>query len=92
MESLPQVDKQPHKLNDVQVSLLRMFSRDMTEQETADVKRLLVSYYDEKLQTEIGRVETEKGYTNADYNAMLNESNRTVMNQQIMRRSDEGGY
>ena len=69
-----------------------MFSRDMTEQETADVKRLLVSYYDEKLQTEIGRVETEKGYTNADYNAMLNESNRTVMNQQIMRRSDEGGY
>ena len=67
-----------------------MFSRDMTEQETADVKRLLMSYYDEKLQLEIDRVESEKGYTQTDYDAMLNGDNRTKMNQQIKRQPNEG--
>ena len=83
MESLHTSQKRPHKLNDVQVSLLRMFSRDMTEQEITEVKRLLMSYYDEKLQVEIERVETEKGYISADYDAMLNGDNRTAINQQI---------
>ncbi len=92
MENIHESEKRPHKLNDVQISLLRMFNRGMTEQETAEVKRLLMRFYDEKLQREIDRVEAEKGYTTADYDSMLNNSNRTAMNQQIMRGSNESSY
>ena len=92
MENFQASEKRSHKLNDVQVSLLQMFNRDMTEQETADVKRLLMRYYDEKLQAEIDRVETEKGYTAAHYDAMLNTDNRTAMNQQVKHGSNESSY
>ncbi len=92
MENIHESEKRPHKLNDIQVSLLRMFNRDMSEQETTEVKRLLMRYYDEKLQAEVTRVEIEKGYTAADYDTMLNSSNRTATKQQLKRRSDESSY
>ena len=92
MESLHESGKRPNKLNDLQVSLLRMFNRDMTEQETAEVKQLLMSFYDEKLQNEVDRIEAEKGYIAADYDVILNGNNRTAMSQHIKRRSNESGY
>lgn len=60
------------KLNEVQKSLLRMFDRGMSEEETLEVKRLLTRYYAQKAREEATRVAEQKGYTQADYDAVLN--------------------
>jgi hypothetical protein len=60
------------ELNPVQVSLLRLFNRPMSEQETLELKRLLVKHYSELLKEEVTNVISEKGYTQTDFNDMLN--------------------
>ncbi len=92
METTHSVDKRPHKLNDVQILLLRMFNRNMTEQETAEVKKLLLNYYDEKLATELDEVVAEKQYTQQDYDTMLNRQDRTGFKQEISRKGNAGSH
>jgi len=87
-----QSEKRPHKLNDIQVSLLRLFNRDMPVEETTEVRQLLMAYYDEKLHAELERVTVEKGYVQADYDAMLNQQNRTDTNQKIKQDSGESRH
>lgn len=62
-----------HKLNPLQVSLLRLFSRDMSDDEVLTLKRVLVKHYSELLRNEVEKVVEEKGYTQADFDAMLNQ-------------------
>lgn len=64
------------KLNEVQKSLLRMFARGMSEEETLELKRLLTRHYAQKAREEANRVAAEKGYTQADYDAVLNRPTR----------------
>lgn len=59
------------ELNSIQVSLLRLFNRPMSEEESLQLKRLLVDHYSGKLNEEIKKVATEKGYTQQDYDEML---------------------
>jgi hypothetical protein len=91
MEAAYPAGERPHKLNDIQVSLLRIFNRGMTDQETTEVSRLLMSYYDVKLQEELERVIMDKGYDQSDYDAMLNQQDRTAFNQLMKYGQDEGG-
>jgi len=60
------------ELNPVQISLLRLFNRPMSEQETLELKRLLVKHYSKLLQEEVTKVISEKGYTQRDFDDMLN--------------------
>ena len=60
------------ELNPIQVSLLRLFNRPMSEQETLELKRLLVKHYSKLLKAELGKVVVEKGYTQDDFDNMLN--------------------
>ena len=60
------------ELNALQVSLLRLFSRPMSEQETLELKRVLVKHYSKRLKKEVTRVVAEKGYTQQDFDNMLN--------------------
>lgn len=60
------------KLNPLQVSLLRLFDRPMSEQETLELKELLVKHYDALLKTQVSRAVKEKGYTQKDFDDMLN--------------------
>lgn len=60
------------ELNDVQVSLLRLFNRPMSKNETLAVKRLLVTHYFHELDEEISKVVAEKGYDQRDFDDMLN--------------------
>jgi hypothetical protein len=60
------------ELNPVQVSLLRLFNRPMSEQETLELKRLLVKHYSKCLKEEVTKVIAEKGYTQKDFDDMLN--------------------
>jgi cytochrome c biogenesis protein ResB len=63
------------ELNQVQVSLLRLFNRPMSEKETNDLKKLLVNHYSALLEKEATNVVAEKGYTQKDFDNMLNSEN-----------------
>ena len=60
------------KLNELQVSLLRLFDRGMTNEQILELKRVLVSHYSTLLSNEARRTSQKKGYTEADFNAILN--------------------
>ena len=64
-------------LNDVQIGLLRMFSRPMTIEQTMNLKRLIVNYLSNELDKEIEKVVAEKGITDADYEALKHQHQRT---------------
>jgi hypothetical protein len=64
-------------LNDVQMTLLRLFNRPMSEKEQTDIKEILLSYYDNALQSEVQKVIKKKGYTKRDFENVLNNSQRT---------------
>jgi hypothetical protein len=68
--SIPSIS---HKLNPLQVSLLRLFSRDMSDDEVLTLKRALVKHYSELLREEVVKVVADKGYTQADFDEMLNQ-------------------
>ncbi|WP_157634630.1 hypothetical protein [Spirosoma panaciterrae] len=64
-------------LNDVQRSLLRMFNRPMSNEESVEIRDLLTRHYSEKLFEEIDKVIEEKQITNADYEKLTNQHQRT---------------
>ena len=61
------------ELNPIQISLLRLFNRPMTESETQTLKKLLVSHYSNLLEDEVAKVVLEKYYSQKDFDNMLNE-------------------
>ncbi len=61
-----------HGLNSIQESLLRLFSRPMTEAETLQLKQIMVQHFGRQLKDEINNVVAEKGYTQTDFENMLN--------------------
>ena len=61
-------------LNPVQQSLLRLFSRPMTEEETLELKRMLVQHFGSQLQEELKTVSHQKGYTDSDFEKMLHKA------------------
>lgn len=64
-------------LNDVQLNLLKLFSRKMSETEQAEINEMLLKYYDNLLQKEVQRAINQKGYTKEDFENVLNNSQRT---------------
>ncbi|WP_204985964.1 hypothetical protein [Mucilaginibacter psychrotolerans] len=64
--------KQHTELNAMQVSLLRLFNRPMSEEQTLILKDLLVDHYSRLLDDELDKVVAERGYTQKDFNDMLN--------------------
>ncbi len=61
------------KLTDLQLELLKLFSRDVSEEELLDIKRLLAGYFSGKLTREVERVWDEKGLTDDDMDRWLKE-------------------
>ncbi|HWD87436.1 MAG TPA: hypothetical protein VG367_04870 [Mucilaginibacter sp.] len=60
------------ELNPVQISLLRLFNRPMSEKETLEIRNLLVDHYSEILKHEVTKAIAEKGYTSEDLDNLLN--------------------
>jgi hypothetical protein len=60
------------ELNPIQVSLLRLFNRPMSEEETLTLKKVMVDHYSGLLEKELTKVIAEKGYTQKDFDEMLN--------------------
>ncbi|MDB5153273.1 MAG: hypothetical protein JWR54_2024 [Mucilaginibacter sp.] len=61
------------ELNPIQVSLLRLFNRPMSDNETKELKKLLLDYYSDRLEQEVTKVIAEKGYSQKDFDDMLNQ-------------------
>ncbi|MDO3641726.1 hypothetical protein [Mucilaginibacter sp. L3T2-6] len=65
------IHKAHTELNPIQVSLLRLFNRPMTEEETLNLKKAMVAHYSGLLAEEVNRVVADKGYTQKDFDEML---------------------
>ncbi len=61
------------KLSDLQISLLRIFEQKLDQEQTLEVRKLLMDYFDRKLQVELEEVSVQKGYTETDYRRMLRD-------------------
>ena len=64
---------QPTKLNGLQISLLRLFERGMSDEDTLELRRVIVAHLSQKMLAEVERIDDERGYTAEDYERMLNE-------------------
>ncbi len=60
-------------LNEVQMMLLRLFSRPMPEYDVEAIRELLLTYYETALQKEVERVIEQKGIIRADFDKVLNQ-------------------
>ena len=54
-----------------------MFDRPMSREETVEVKQLLTQHYAQKAREAATKFAEERGYTQADYDALLNQQQRT---------------
>jgi hypothetical protein len=61
------------ELNPIQISLLRLFNRPMSEKETLELKEILLNHYSGQLEEELSKVIAEKGYSQTDFDNMLND-------------------
>lgn len=68
----PTTPIQPTKLNSLQISLLRLFERGMSDDDTLELRRVIVAHLSKKMLAEVERIDNERGYTAEDYERMLN--------------------
>ncbi len=68
----------PTGLNEVQLTLLRLFNRPMSEQDTEEIKMLLVRHLRQKLDVQVEADIQQKGITRQDFERILNKSQRTA--------------
>ena len=64
-------------LNDVQLLLLRLFSRPMSKSDTEAIRNMLLEYYETLLQEEVDKVIEEKGIKREDFDRLLNTNRRS---------------
>ena len=70
----------PHRtLNAIQLMLLKLFNRDMPEQEIKEIRDLLLNYLDAKLQKQVAIDTATKNITQAELDALLENSQRTKL-------------
>ncbi len=65
-------------LNEVQMMLLRLFSRPMPQQDLDAIREMLLNYYEMALHREVERVIEEKNITRNDFDEVLNRQQRTT--------------
>ena len=65
-------------LTEVQLMLLRLFSRPMPEYDVEAIREMLLNYYEIALQKEVERVIEQKNITRTDFDKLLNKHQRTT--------------
>ena len=73
---MPATEQPP--LNEIQLTLLRLFSREMSPEEVEAIRRLLLEYYEQALQDEVQRVIEDKNISPKDFEERLNQQHRTA--------------
>ena len=67
-------------LNKNQLEILKLFSREMEEEDMIAIKRLIVRNLGEKITRMADKVWEEKGWTDEDMERLLKEHKRTPYN------------
>jgi hypothetical protein len=67
-------------LNQTQIEILKLFTRDLSESELLEIKRLIVKFLADQLTQKVDAIWAEKGWTNEDMQDLLNSVERTAYN------------
>ena len=71
--------KQP--LTSLQLELLKLFARDIDENDLIEIKKLLIQYFANKAMDAADKVWEQNKWNEQDENRFLNEQNRTPYNR-----------
>lgn len=66
---------QSTKLTNLQLELLKLFSREIPDQYLINIKRMLADYFSKQLTAETDRIWNEKGLTDDDMDRWLKNWN-----------------
>lgn len=66
-----------YPLSNMQIELLKLFSRDIEEKDLKELKRLIVKYLSNNLFDKTDKLWDEKNFSNEDMNRLLNTHLRT---------------
>ena len=66
-----------YPLSNIQLELLKLFSRNVEESDLREIKQLLVQYFAKKLENEANRIWEEKGWTDETMDEFLKTHMRT---------------
>ncbi len=67
-------------LNQTQIEILKLFTRDLSEHDLLEIKRLIVRYLADQVTQKVDAIWEEKGWTDEDMQRMLNTHERTAYN------------
>lgn len=70
-------EDKPTKLTNLQLELLKIFSRDLPEEELLEIKQILSAYFAEKATREMDRLWDERNWSQQTMQQWLNEHMRT---------------
>jgi hypothetical protein len=65
------------QLNEIQLMLLRLFSREMSKPEMDAIREILLDYYDQVLQEEVQKVIEKKKIGRLELDEKLNQQHRS---------------
>jgi hypothetical protein len=72
-----QEQDQPTKLSNLQLELLKIFSRNLPDEELLEIRSLLSHYFAQKVDKEFEKLEKERGWTAETYDQWAKEHMRT---------------
>jgi hypothetical protein len=67
----------PTKLTNLQLHLLKLFSRELPDEQLLEIQSLLSHYFAKKVDEEFEKLEKERGWTAETYDQWLKEHMRT---------------
>lgn len=71
------MEQLPNALSNAQLELLKLFADDLSEEELADLKRILLAYKLQRVVQLADKVWDEKGWTQENMDEFLNTHMRT---------------
>jgi hypothetical protein len=70
------LQEQSSKLSNLQLELLKIFSRNISDQQLLEIKGILSRYFADKASDEFERLAEERGWTVETYKQWTNEHSR----------------
>jgi hypothetical protein len=74
------MELQQPKLSNLQMELLKLSSRNVSDEDVIEIRRLIARYFADKATVEADKIWDEKGWTSEDAERMLHEHMRTPYN------------
>jgi len=74
--NIPEHIPPPTKFTNIQHELLRLYSHNVSDEDLLAIKDLIGRYFLDKLQRKIDEAVEKLGYTQEDFDAILNDPNQ----------------